>query len=224
MVSATDAIQLIREGGRLRVEDASGVKLKFVDQVEHRTFSGTLAARRGQPVLYVTERCVFELRVDGLALTEIAPGADLERDILAHMGFRPLLEPLPHLMDPRIFADEPMALRDELLSLVVRSRQTIDAIDREVRSRLAPVGQRVTAIVNHDNFSISPEVEDAYTSMVQGLMRDCHTSVTRYTTGSFLRARLGHALEQRGVAPCIFEDDSAADRQPDRLVDGSGGT
>ena len=89
MVSTADAIQLIREGGRLRVEDAPSVKPKFVDQVEHRTFSGTLAARRGQPVLYVTERCVFELRVDGLALTEIAPGADLERNILAHMGFRP---------------------------------------------------------------------------------------------------------------------------------------
>lgn len=234
------------EGGRLRVEDAPGVKPKFVDQVEHRTFSGALAARRGQPVLYVTERCVFELRADGLALTEIAPGVDLERDILAHMGFRPLLEPPPRLMDPRIFADEPMALRDELLSLplaqrfsfdaesrrlfinfeglVVRSRQTVDAIDQEVRSRLAPVGQRVAAIVNYDNFSISPEVEDAYTSMVQGLMRDCYTSVTRYTTSSFLRAKLGHALEQRGVAPYIFEDYSEADRQLDRLVDGSGGT
>lgn len=65
VVSAADAIQLIREGGRLRVEDAPGVKLKFVDQVEHRTFSGTLAARHSQPVLYVTERCVFELRADG---------------------------------------------------------------------------------------------------------------------------------------------------------------
>lgn len=66
-----------------------GATQKFVPEVEHRTFSGQYAARRGQEVVYVTERCVLELCEDGLVLTEIASGVDLERDVLAQMAFRP---------------------------------------------------------------------------------------------------------------------------------------
>ena len=53
------------------------------------TFSGPHAAARGQDVLYVTERCVFRLDPTGLALTEVAPGIDVERDVLRHLPFRP---------------------------------------------------------------------------------------------------------------------------------------
>ena len=81
--------------------------MKFRDSVEQVTFSGARAARLGQPVLYVTERCVFELTPDGLALAEIAPAIDLERDILSQMAFRPIVGELRE-MDGRIFRDEPM--------------------------------------------------------------------------------------------------------------------
>lgn len=64
--------------------------------------------KRGQPVLYITERCVFRLGPDGLDLTEIAPGIDLERDIFANMDFRPVVRGTPAHMDPRIFAVAPM--------------------------------------------------------------------------------------------------------------------
>ena len=77
---------------------------KFVRAVEHRTFSGGYAVARGQPVLYVTERCVFELTKDGLALIEVAPGIDIEREILAQMEFKPIIRRDPAIMDPRIFA------------------------------------------------------------------------------------------------------------------------
>ena len=60
-------------------------------EVEHRTFTGDYAVKRGQPVLYVTERCVFELTPDGLELIEVAPGIDIERDILAQMDFMPII-------------------------------------------------------------------------------------------------------------------------------------
>src|SRR5262249_17144982 len=70
------------ESGRLRIANDGDVK-KFVREVEHRTFSGSYSVARGQPVLYVTERCVFKLAKDGLELVEVAPGIDLERDILA---------------------------------------------------------------------------------------------------------------------------------------------
>jgi propionate CoA-transferase len=73
------------------------------------------AARRGKQVLYITERCVFRLTADGLELTEIAPGVDLQKDILDKMDFRPIIHGQPALMDARIFADEPMGIRAELL-------------------------------------------------------------------------------------------------------------
>jgi propionate CoA-transferase len=97
------------ENGQLRIL-REGRAHKFVEEVEHRTFSGKEAWRRNQPVLYITERCVFQLGPDGLELTEIAPGIDLERDILAHMDFRPIMRGTPATMDPRIFADERMDL------------------------------------------------------------------------------------------------------------------
>lgn len=78
---------------------------KFVDQVEHRTYSGEFAYARGQQALYVTERCVLRLIAGGLELIEIAPGVDLERDILANMDFRPSISATLALMDERLFRD-----------------------------------------------------------------------------------------------------------------------
>ena len=66
-------------------------------------------------MLYVTERCVFRLIESGLELIEIAPGVDLERDILALMEFRPAISPNLKTMDARIFRDEPMGMRDDIL-------------------------------------------------------------------------------------------------------------
>lgn len=91
----------------------AGAQRKFVHAVEQRTFAGQHAAAMGQPVLYVTERCVFELTPQGLVLTEVAPGIDIERDVLAHMGFAPLMR-TPKRMDARIFRPESMGLLDDL--------------------------------------------------------------------------------------------------------------
>jgi propionate CoA-transferase len=97
------------EDGALRIVQDGDVR-KFVAQVEHRTFAGQLAAAAGKPVLYVTERCVFRLTLDGLELIEIAPGVDLERDILARMDFRPIVRE-PKLMDGRLFREGRIGLR-----------------------------------------------------------------------------------------------------------------
>ena len=72
-----------------------GMARKFVSQVEHVTFSGAVAASRGQKVLYVTERCVFVLTPDGLELSEVAPGVDVERHILSQMDFKPMVRDEP---------------------------------------------------------------------------------------------------------------------------------
>jgi propionate CoA-transferase len=69
--------------------DKEGKFDKFVNSVEHVTFSGHYAKQKGQQVMYITERAVFELTDSGLKLVEIAPGIDIERDILSHMAFKP---------------------------------------------------------------------------------------------------------------------------------------
>lgn len=86
---------------------------KFLRDVEHITFSGDYARENGQKVLYVTERAVFEMTAEGLVLREIAPGIDLERDILGQMDFKPLMPQPPVLMDARIFQPEVMGLKEE---------------------------------------------------------------------------------------------------------------
>jgi propionate CoA-transferase len=76
---------------------------KFVSQVTQITFSGRYARERQQEVLYVTERAIFELTADGMLIKEIAPGIDLERDVLARMDFKPLRDSSLRTMDPALF-------------------------------------------------------------------------------------------------------------------------
>jgi acyl CoA:acetate/3-ketoacid CoA transferase len=78
------------EEGRLRIISA-GERPKLVAAVEHVTFSGAQARANGQTVLYVTERAVFRLDPDGVALIEVAPGVDLRGDVLDRMDFRPIV-------------------------------------------------------------------------------------------------------------------------------------
>ncbi|MCA1779065.1 MAG: hypothetical protein LC637_06710 [Xanthomonadaceae bacterium] len=104
-------------GARYEIRDGQlhilqeGLARKFVEQVEHLTFSGKLARETGKPVYYITERAVFRRADAGLELIEIAPGIDLERNVLALMDFRPLMPRPPKPMDPRLFLEAPMGLR-----------------------------------------------------------------------------------------------------------------
>ncbi len=88
-----------------------GQHRKFVQHVEQITFSGEYAREQGKPVLYITERAVFEMRPEGLTLTEIAPGVDLETQILKQSDFPLRISPQICTMDTRIFATERMALQ-----------------------------------------------------------------------------------------------------------------
>jgi propionate CoA-transferase len=99
-----------------------GTIRKFVERVEQISFNGAAAAARGTPVLYVTERAVFALTPQGIELREIAPGLDVERDVLAHMGFRPLVPAPPRSMDARIFRDAPMGIATDAGSVADASR------------------------------------------------------------------------------------------------------
>lgn len=197
--------------GQLHIA-SEGTMKKFVREVEHRTFSGAVARRRGQRVLYVTERCVFRLVDAGLELIEIAPGVSLERDVLAQMEFLPSISPQLRTMDARLFGEAALQLRERMLAvplaqrleldpqrrmlfidfegLAVTTPGDIDAIERAVAGLLEPLGERVDAVVNYDHFSIPAELMDAYSAMVQRLAARYYGRVTRYAASGFVKARL----------------------------------
>lgn len=98
------------EHGELKIEEEGKIK-KFIQQVEQITFSGEYAAEIGQEVLYITERAVFRLGREGMILAEVAPGVDIQKDILDLMDFSPIIHKDLKLMDERIFDHRPMGMR-----------------------------------------------------------------------------------------------------------------
>jgi len=104
-----DGLAVTATGGRLNIKQ-EGKSKKFVHRIDQTTFSGEYAVENNQPVLYITERAVFQLRPEGLTLIEIAPGVDLRRDVLDQMEFQPLVSQELKEMDPRIFREEKMGL------------------------------------------------------------------------------------------------------------------
>ena len=105
-------VQLAVDDGKMRIV-REGKVAKLVPEVEHVTFSGRRALAQGQQVLYVTERCVLKLEKEGVTVVEVAPGIDLERDVLGQAGFALSVSPDLKVMDERLFRDRPMQLRLE---------------------------------------------------------------------------------------------------------------
>lgn len=118
----TGGLKVTAVDGKVKILQEGSHK-KFLDQVEQITFSGKYAAKAGKPILYITERGVFRL-VDGkVTLIEIAPGIDLEKDILAHMDFKPAIAPKLKLMPQEIFYPEWGKLKENLLSKLVAKEE-----------------------------------------------------------------------------------------------------
>ena len=216
-VEIVDGKLVIRNEGKAR---------KFVKNVEQVTFSGTYAVKRSQPVIYVTERCVFQLTPGGLELIEVAPGIDIERDILANMDFKPLINKTV-TMNPRIFIDEPMDLMADLMNIKLSERVTYEA-ERNIlfvnlegwsvrkKSDVADIkkvlvdackkaGKRVNSVVNHDGCRIAEDLYDDYADMIEYMLANHYAATTRYTTSAFMRMKMQEALGKRGLAPHIFE-------------------
>jgi propionate CoA-transferase len=200
------ALTIVREGR----------ESKFRAQVEQITFAGRQAAAQGQRVLYVTERCVFELTARGLVLAEVAPGIDVQRDTLGRMAFTPIIDS-PRTMDPRLFSAAPIDLRGLLLDpdlprrihydaaqrtlflnfqhLQVRSSADIEAIRAAVVAQCEAIGQRTDAVVNYDGFQIAPGLEDEYAAMARQMQQCFYGNVTRYASGAFRRMKVVRSLE-----------------------------
>jgi acyl CoA:acetate/3-ketoacid CoA transferase len=106
----TAGAQLEVGNGKLTIVK-EGKTRKFVSRGEHITFSGVVGRQRHQHVTYVTERCVISLQQDGLMVTEIAPGIDLQRDVLDQADMALRVSPNLRQMDAALFTDAPMGLQ-----------------------------------------------------------------------------------------------------------------
>ena len=99
-----------------------GKNIKFKDEIEEISFSGKQALKEGTHVIYVTERAVFELREEGMTLIEVAPGIDLQKDILDQMTFEPIIASDLKLMDEKLFTVGSIGLREVLDAKKVQER------------------------------------------------------------------------------------------------------
>ncbi|MEL6967349.1 MAG: acyl CoA:acetate/3-ketoacid CoA transferase [Pseudomonadota bacterium] len=203
-----------------------GRNRKFIKQVEQITFNGDYAAKQGKEVLYITERCVFTRDERGLVLSEIAPGIDLERDILGQMEFTPIIDD-PKPMDAALFGEGRMGLKQQLLDIPVHERLVHDAehnivfvnfsgleisteqeladLDNALNTWFTAIGRKVNLVSNYDGISIAPRLAAKFTNLISQLEYDYYLTACRYTTSAFLRQKLGDDLKSRSIQPHIFE-------------------
>ncbi len=207
------------QGEGLRVVE-EGKQRKFVASVGQVTFSGRYALERGQVVYYLTERALFRLTAAGLELLEIAPGLDLERDVLALMDFRPVVSEALRTMDARLFSPEVMRL-DRVRSLAYAERMEhreadnlvfanfegmrldspaeVEELARFLDGYFAALGRKVHVVVNYDHFQVGPGAEQAYWEMVRSNREKYFLSSVRYSTQAFTRRKLAAGLASAGA-------------------------
>jgi propionate CoA-transferase len=222
--------------GTLKIVQEGEVK-KFVPEVLEKTFSGSEAVRRGQNVLYVTERAVFQrsAKAKGLELIEIAPGIDLQKDVLDQMDFMPIISPNLKTMDARIFKMDKMGVTSEifgsleercryhkadhtmyinLFGVALNEKEDIEWFYRGLRDIFAPLVEKhgpINIVANYEGFDIRKGLEDMYGEKIAILQKDFYGSVKRYTGQAFKRAQMKSSLGMLEWDPDKLFDDFDAD-------------
>ncbi len=218
-------LRVVVSEGMLHIKQEGKIK-KFISAVQQITFNGKYAIKNSQPVYYVTERCVFRLREKGLELTEIAPGIDIEKDILAHMDFVPIINK-PIIMDSRIFIDNPMALDNILLQSEleerisydpsrnllflnleghsIQTRKDVETIQYTLEEKIQSYGHKVGLVANYNGCEMHPLIKETYSTFIDYMDSNYFSSNVQYTTSAFMRLKLGDSLDERKVKPHVFE-------------------
>lgn len=205
--------------GTMKIATEGELK-KFVSEVYEKTFSGDEAVRRGQTVFYVTERAVFRrsAKHDVIELIEIAPGIDLQNDILDQLDFQPVVSKNLKVMDRRIFMKERMGIqRDlfgslnerftyheddhsmflDLFGITIDSEDDIQWLMDSVGYMLDPLVAAkgpIDMVVNYDGFDIRKDLEEKYNAALEVLGAKYYKSVVRFAGKAFKRAKLGKQL------------------------------
>jgi len=201
-------LEIAVQDGKLKIVKEGRIK-KFVKSIPEVTFSAKRANINGRSVKYITERCVFSLSGEGLVLSEVAPGIDIERDILRQMDFVPLMPVQPSLMNPLIFLESKMGLADsltridmgsrlfhvpesntlfiDLASVKVHSREDIATIINGVESYLAKElgGNKTHVEVNYFGFHCAPHLEAEYATAIAAIEARMYLSCRRHHGRTF---------------------------------------
>ncbi|MCC5946190.1 MAG: acyl CoA:acetate/3-ketoacid CoA transferase [Bernardetiaceae bacterium] len=196
----------VRDGKLHIIKDTENCK--FLSKVSQITYSGKYATERAQTVYYITERAVFKLTEKGMELIEIAPGIDLQKDILDKMGFVPIISDNLKLMDARIFEPALLGLRrEEVLDMKSRCHyeadknllfMNLEGIDlytaadvkhfkQQVRMIFDEIGKKFNVIINYDNFFIGKDAENDYFEMLTENEQMYFLSSGRYSSNAFFR-------------------------------------
>jgi propionate CoA-transferase len=227
MTLTTKGLKLEMPGdGTLKIAEEGQVK-KFVPEIFEKTFSGDEAVRRGQNVLYVTERAVFRRygESDVLELIEIAPGVDLQKDVLDQMDFTPKISPNLKEMDSRIFKPEKMETTAELFGtledrlvyhpeehtvfvnlfgVTLNEEADVRWFVKGLRDRLKPLVDKkgkINMVANYDGFDLRKGLEPLYAEVINAIQDEMYKSVKRYTGHAFKRAKLKTSLHLKSFDP-----------------------
>lgn len=222
-------LEVTTENGELKIIQEGSVR-KFVKDVEHITFSGDLAAETGQEVLYVTERCVFSISEKGLELIEIAPGIDLQKDILDQMDFVPIINSVK-TMEPRIFVDEPMQIKSEMVGLPIEKRVVLNKeeekllinltsfpikskldilrIQQRIENTCQRYGKPLKIMVWYEDIAVKESLKEDYSNMLASINKTFYTQLEHFTKDPFLLSTLSDALKKRDIPICVSEESIA---------------
>jgi len=230
-------LEVEADNGKLKIVKEGKIK-KFIKNVKEITFSGDRAKEKRQIVNYITERCVFQLTKKGLELVEIAPGVDLEKDILGQMEFKPIIREPLRVMDASIFQDGLMKLRQrnfggaldmdsrvfadkanktvyvDFYNVNVNTLADIETIETYLRNFITAnfEDKKAHAVGTYDAFDVHPELAEEYVAMQQRLAEH-YLSVRRYSAGVFRRHKIAQAfgMNSKGELHTPKAADQAAD-------------
>ncbi|GKY98202.1 hypothetical protein MPSEU_000777900 [Mayamaea pseudoterrestris] len=221
------------KNGKLIINKEGSIK-KFVNMVGEVTFSGDEAVRRGQKVLYVTERAVFRRSSHHpvLELIEIAPGVDLQKDVLNQIEFEPVVSSNLKLMDRRIFLEKKMNAASEifgsfkdrfsyhaednvmflnLCGISLNSDEDMDWYFRCLRETFGEVKSehgKMNMVINYDGLNLNGSLENRYWQETQEIANEFYLNVRRFAGGAFHHAQLGKKLETLDTDKLFREFDS----------------
>jgi len=223
-------LELAVENGKMKIVKEGKIK-KFIKECEQITFCSQFSESQGQEVFYITERCVFKLIEGKLELIEVAPGIDLEKDILAQMEFRPVMRKI-ELMDKRLFAESIMGISSEFLlkelktrvsydaernllrlnfnGLEIDSQDDIDNIRKILVDLCTSIGKKVNTIVNYNAFKVSDPLFNQYLIMGKFVIETYYRKSARYNSNAEARALFTDEFESRKLPPNIFATEEEA--------------
>ena len=214
----TGGLEMAVENGKLLILKEGTIK-KFVKSIPEIAFRGSNAILRNQLVQYITERCVFMLTPEGLELMEIAPGINLQTQILDLMEFEPIIKQQPRLMDSRIFLPGRMKLLESLYCLDMSKRlhynkktntlfinlhnvsiTTADTVSEIVGSIEAffmmnpGMAKNIDVFVNYDGFDCSEVLIQNFTEQAKILEDKFYRNVHRVSSAGFARQKLAENI------------------------------